>query len=82
VALGALLTAADLRDETSSIQLPKTLMRSLIQASPILGGLLIAANLSDKFHPIKVEKAHISGYFTRWVISSELERFLKFIHDL
>jgi hypothetical protein len=36
---------------------------SPIQASPVLGGLLSAANLSDKFHPIKVEKAHISGNF-------------------
>ncbi|CAK9207314.1 unnamed protein product [Sphagnum troendelagicum] len=48
---------------TSSIQLQKTLMRSLIQASPVLGGLLTAASLSDKFHLIKVEKAHISGNF-------------------
>jgi hypothetical protein len=38
-------------------------MLSLIQASPVLGGLLTAANLSDKFHLIKVEKAHIAGNF-------------------
>ncbi|CAK9207177.1 unnamed protein product [Sphagnum troendelagicum] len=49
--------------DTSSIQLQTTLMRSLIQASPVLGGLLTAASLSDKFHLIKVEKAHIPGNF-------------------
>ncbi|CAM6037820.1 unnamed protein product [Sphagnum compactum] len=38
-------------------------MCRLIQAYPVLGGLLTAANLSDKFHPIRVEKAHISGNF-------------------
>ncbi|KAH9569258.1 hypothetical protein CY35_03G123800 [Sphagnum magellanicum] len=44
------------------LQPPKTL-RSLIQASPVIGSLQTATNLSYKFHPIRVEKAHISGNF-------------------
>jgi hypothetical protein len=43
--------------------LEKILMRSLIQASLVPGGLPTAAILGDEFHLIKVEKAHISGNY-------------------
>ncbi|CAM6006871.1 unnamed protein product [Sphagnum balticum] len=48
------------------LQPPQILTRRLIPSSildVVLGALLTAADINDKFHPIKVEKAHVSGNF-------------------
>jgi hypothetical protein len=61
-----------------ALDLGKTLMCSLIQASPVLGGLLTARISATSSIQSKLKKRTYLGIFTRWVISSELSPFSNF----
>ncbi len=60
------VTAASTSPYSMWLQPPQMLTRRLIPSSVldvVLGALLTAADLNNKFHPIKVEKVHVSGNF-------------------